>query len=56
MDPDKRRRNIILANGAGLLLVGASVLLVTTGNAGWFSWLLLGLAAVAMFIGRRFRP
>lgn len=56
MDDQNRKRNIIIINAAGLIFIGASVLLVTTGNVGWLSWLLLGIAGVFMLIGRRFRP
>jgi hypothetical protein len=55
-DRQRRRRNLFLVNGAGLLCIGVSVLMVTTGNAGWLSWILLGVAAVCMIIGRRLIP
>jgi hypothetical protein len=54
-DPN-RKRNLFIVNGAGLLCVALSVLLLTTGNAGWLSWLLLGVAAVFMLVGRRLQP
>ncbi len=52
-DQRDRRRKLIIFNGAGLVCVAISVLLVTTGNMGLLSWLLLGAAAVFMVVARR---
>lgn len=56
MDNPNRKRNLFLVNGAGLVCIAMSMLMVTTGNAGWLSWLLLGASAVLMAVGWRLRP
>jgi hypothetical protein len=55
-DSERRKRNLFIVNGAGLLCVAISVLMVTTGNIGWPSLALLAVAFVLMLFGRRFHP
>jgi hypothetical protein len=49
----RRRRNLLLLNGAGLVCVTLSVILAISTGGSWLSWGLLAAAGALLVISRR---